>query len=105
MKQIKVFQIKHNNDKQTHYRLFSSLRTLKAMKLDFDFSYYTEIFNGQMNVTNAEDVYMQLQGTKPNGYNGHTLSVSDIVEMDGKMLFCDSFGFTDITDKIKGAQG
>jgi hypothetical protein len=49
-----------------------------------------------MDVEDAEDVFMALQGKKPEGYKGHSLSVSDIVKMDGKLLFCDSWGFTKV---------
>jgi len=32
-------------------------------------------------------------GEKPNSYKGHSLSVSDIVELDGVMYYVDGFGF------------
>lgn len=99
MKQIKVLQIKHDNTKETHYRRFSSLRMLKEMGMAFNASYYEVVFDGQTDVKDAEDVYTLCNiGQKPNGYKGHSLSVSDIVLIDGKYMFCDSFGFKDVTD-------
>ena len=33
--------------------------------------------------------------------NARSISVSDIIEIDGKYYYCDTFGFKDITDRIK----
>lgn len=100
MKQVKVLQINVNNNEQNAMRLFSSLSMLKRMKMPFDSSVYKVVYQGAMDVEDVEDVYIKLQGTKPNGYKGHSLSVSDIVLIDGKYMFCDSFGFVDVSDKF-----
>lgn len=39
------------------------------------------------------------RGTKPDtpeDFKGHSLSTSDIVSLDGKLYYCDSFGWIDI---------
>ena len=97
MKEVTILQI-NNKVENAHYKMFSSMRMLQSMGLQFNPNDYEVVYSGQMDVEDAEDVYMRLQWTKPNGYNGHSLSVSDIVAMDGKVLFCDSVGFKDITD-------
>lgn len=101
MKQVTIFQINVNNDEQNAMRLFSSLSMLNRMGMNFDSSVYKVVYEGTMDVEDAEDVYMLCNiGQKPNGYKGHSLSVSDIVLMDGKYMFCDSFGFVDVSDKF-----
>ena len=35
-------------------------------------------------------------GPKPENYHGHSLSVSDIIELDGVMYYIDGIGFTEI---------
>lgn len=35
-------------------------------------------------------------GCKPENYHGHSLSVSDIIELDGVMYYVDGFGFKKI---------
>ena len=97
MKEVKILQIKESAE--THYKMFTPLKRLERLGLQFNPNDYKVVFSGEMDVDNAEDVYMRLQFTKPEGYKGHSLSVSDIVVMDGKYLFCDSFGFIDVTDK------
>lgn len=101
MKQVTIFQINVNNNEQNAMRLFSSLSMLNRMGMNFDSSVYKVVYEGTMDVEDAEDVYTLCNiGQKPNGYKGHSLSVSDIVLMDGKYMFCDSFGFVDVSDKF-----
>lgn len=93
MKQVTILQIPTESRDRRKFMPFNSK--------DFDPSIYTEVYSGTMDVEDAEDVYMRLQWTKPQGYKGHSLSVSDLVQMDGKTYFCDSFGFKDVTDKME----
>jgi hypothetical protein len=99
MKEVTILQIDGKSE-NAHYKMFSSLSMLETLNLKLDKNDYKVVFNGTMDVDDAEDVYRRLQGTKPNGYKGHSLSVSDIVYMDGKYMFCDSFGFVDVSDKF-----
>ena len=98
MKQIEIYQIDCKKGENAHYKLFTSMRMLQSMGLQFSKNDYKVVYSGQMDVEDVEDVYMRLQFVKPNGYKGHSLSVSDVVFMDGKALFCDSYGFKDVTD-------
>jgi hypothetical protein len=91
MKKIEIFQLSSDND-----NLFLGLKTIELVGRKFNFNDYKKVYEGEMDVEDAEDVFMALQGKKPEGYKGHSLSVSDIVKMDGKLLFCDSWGFTKV---------
>ena len=98
MKNVKVLQIS-TDCKDARYRKFASLRMLKDLDMKFDLSAYKVVYDGQMDIDDAEDVFVRLQGRKPQGYEGHSLSVSDLVQIDnGDILFCDSFGFVNIKD-------
>ena len=55
--------------------------------------YYRTVFSGEMPVSNLEAIYMLLNTSCPEGYTGHSLSVSDIIVVDGTTYFVDSFGF------------
>lgn len=99
MKEVTILQI-NNKVENAHYKMFSSLSMLERLGLQFNKNDYKVVFKGTMEVDDAEDVYMRLQFAKPEGYKGHSLSVSDIVYMDGKYMFCDSFGFVDVSDKF-----
>lgn len=41
------------------------------------------------------------KGFRQRNPNARSISVSDIIEIDGKYYYCDTFGFKDVTDKIK----
>lgn len=75
----------------------------KFMGYDFTMShggierkYYKTVFSGELPVSNLEAIYMLLNTSRPDGYEGHSLSVSDIIVVDGKTYFVDSFGFKPI---------
>lgn len=100
MKVVKVYQIEMDeNNLESLDRKFTSWGMLEKMGKTFDKSIYKEVYFGLMDVEDVEEVYGKLQGIKPDGYKGHSLSVSDLVEMDGHLYFCDSFGFVDVTEK------
>jgi hypothetical protein len=107
MKQVRILQIptpKDDTNREIFLKKFSSLSTLKRMGMKFNPNIYTEVYCGEMDVEDAEDVYMKLQGRKPKGYKGHSLSISDLVQMDGKTYYCDSFDFVDVTHKMGKTQ-
>ena len=41
-------------------------------------------------------LYRMFQGQKPDGYTGHSLSVSDVIVLDGTAYYVDSIGFEEI---------
>lgn len=49
-----------------------------------------------------EDIYMYGNSDKEyyDGYKRRSISVSDIVELDGRYYYCDTIGWKDITDRI-----
>ena len=75
----------------------------KFMDLDFTNKHgginhndYKCVFDGELPVSNLEAIYMLLNTSRPDGYTGHSLSVSDIVVTPYGAFYCDSFGFTEI---------
>lgn len=97
VKTIKVWQLKENES--NHGLFFSSLRFLKKFGLDVSLSNYDVVYSETLDVkeTNTEafleDLYVKFQGSKPEGYCGHSLSVSDIISVNNEYYYCDSFGF------------
>ena len=58
---------------------------------------YELVFDGDLPVQTAEDVFRIFNLEHPNGYRGRSMSVSDIVWMEGiGYWFCDSIGFRQI---------
>lgn len=98
--EIRVYQIA-SRDQESVNAMFTSWDRLKRYGIKFDPSRYKSVYNGKMNVKDLDDAYAQLQGQKPDGYKGHSLSVSDVVVMDGKAYFVDDFGFRKLRNKMK----
>ena len=94
---IKVFQV--NPELDCHNTLFRSYDCAMKSAGRIDPSIYKTIFNGNVDAQDLEDVFAVLNFSQPVGYNGHSLSVSDIVEIEGSGYFyCDSFGFQELKD-------
>ena len=101
MKQVTILQLKKTEENM--YKMFFSLRSLKNRGLEVNVDDYREVWSGEMDVEDPEDVFMKLQFTKPEGYKGHSLSVSDIVKMDGELYYCDSYSFVKLSSLNKAA--
>lgn len=87
---IKIYQI--NTDRDKNRVKFEGLSENK----EIDFSIYDRVFMGDVDCKNLEDVYTMFNTTGHRLHRGHSLSVSDIVEVDGKFHFCDTFGFESV---------
>ena len=67
------------------------------MELEVKLENYEKVYQGvTFNDFTAEDIYMKFNLNRPDDFKGHSLSVSDIVKIDGKYFYCDSFGFKEI---------
>lgn len=76
----------------------------------FNFDNYKEVWTDNLNnlvdevssndIDNIEVIFNIFNVHHPKNYRGHSLSVSDIVKLDNKYYYCDSFGWKEITDNI-----
>ena len=100
---LRIFQLDTTNE--------NALRCLfldyDYVKDNFDFNNYKQVYEDQnfckVNrfstiIEENDDVLNYIfekfnRGNYPETYNGHSLSVSDIVELDGVRYYVDGFGF------------
>ncbi len=101
MKTYKIYQLK-NDSQIAHGIKFFGLEELKKfgmmekLTLDiYNMVYVGEIEDGEI-TTVLNRIYSLFQGVKPEGFHGCSISVSDIVEMDGKYYYCDSYSWEEI---------
>ena len=89
------------------YQINKELDTENALFMGFDFaenhggvdpSTYSCVFDGSLDFSDIEEVYALCNTGHPIGYNGHSFSVSDIVETDDGCYFCDSIGFKKLAE-------
>jgi len=82
--------------------MFSSLEMVEHLGLKITRDLYEKVWEGEIEASGnvyetLEQIFCQFNiGRKPEGYKGHSLSVSDIIQLDDKSYYCDSFGFEEI---------
>jgi len=100
---IKIYQINQNRD-QDRVK-FCGLEETEQHQRFFriDPGLYDEVFDGEVNCVTLEDVYTVFNTAHPSTHRGHSLSVSDIVEITESSqnhlrgcFFCDKIGFESI---------
>ena len=92
---LKIYQIDMDRDK--HNAKFRELSITGADgMLTADASTYDEMFDGFVDCKNAEDVYRMFNTTGHPLHRGHSLSVSDVVIMDGQKMICQPIGFDQV---------
>lgn len=102
MKQFKILQIK-SDSQATHGIKFSGLEdiTKHGLRDKLTIDIYNQVYEGSIEdddtMTILDKIFSKFQGVKPSNYTGHSVSVSDLIAMDGKYYFCDSFGWKEIT--------
>ena len=92
---LKIYQIDMDRDK--HNAKFRELSNTGADgKLTADASTYDEVFDGTVECKDAEDVFRMFNTTGHPLHRGHSLSVSDVVVIDGQKMICQPIGFDQV---------
>lgn len=100
IKNYSVYQIKRTEE--CRRSKFVPLGELKNKGVELTMSMYDKVYDGKIEDTGdlnrtLENVYVKLNvGQKPEGYRGHSLSISDLVLMDGVYYYVDIIGFKKI---------
>ncbi len=107
---VRVYQILATDETQDI--VFESLRKIKERrKCDvIPAEWYKRVFEGSLGTDDLEEIFCICNESQPNGYEGHSMSTSDVVELDygaqDLFFFCDSVGFEAIYfDKTKVGKG
>ena len=101
---ITIYQI--DTAKDTDNAAFMSLSQLQKIQGDSDVrsERYNEVYKGEITGDTLEDAYFTFNVDRPEDYKARSLSVSDVVRIEGSPVdkdgfyFCDSFGFKEIKD-------
>lgn len=90
--QIRIYQIKNNDKKFVSYQTALELGGINAA--DYRLAYSGDIVVEDME-TALERIYAICNNKQPLGYNGHSLSVSDIIEVRewNSYFYVDDVGF------------
>lgn len=92
---IEIYQINTNRDK-------NDVKFMDPVTTEIDRSIYDLVFAGEVDAADLEDVFWIFNERLPEGYAGHSMSVSDVVhvlsggEVQNGYYFCASFGWKKI---------
>ena len=97
--EIRIYQI--NSDRDTDGYKFMGMDWVKKHwgEQGVDSEIYDKVYEGTIDGSSLEDVFCTFNFSRPVGFKGHSLSVSDIVEViqssetEPGFYFCDSIGF------------
>lgn len=98
---IKIYQINMDRDNGS-YNFTNYENTIRRTGGDIRSGIYDCVFDGEVACKGLEEVYEKFNIDSPPGFKGHSLSVSDIVEIaesdsvEKGYYFCDSIGFKKI---------
>ena len=92
-----IFQLDKNNINAYH-KMFEPWDMLHKYDGGFDIKDYKNVWDGEIDSDERDEVILDILFEEfnlnhPNNFHGHSLSVSDIVVLDGTMYFCDSIGW------------
>ena len=99
---IKIYQIDLWCDTEHLHFLGYADFIQKQETKSIDSEIYREVFNGEVDCKDLEDVFIMFNVNIPDGFIGTSLSVSDIVEVcesytiDPGFYFCDNIGFVPV---------
>ena len=87
----------HNPDVVKDRKLFIPWRLLNRYS-KFDISQYKKVYEDEVqeekNILHTlESIFEKFNLLHPSDFHGHSLSVSDVVVLDGVNYYCDSYGW------------
>lgn len=96
-KSCRIWQLKNSTDIGMRFIAYDDL---VAKFGEPDRANYAVVYDGQMNTNDLEEIYTRCNMDHPAGYQGHSLSISDVVELydenGSEFHYCDRFGFKSI---------
>lgn len=92
-KKFKIYQLNREH-KQYLFRRYNQNAKL---------SWYNEVYSGEVEekvdtFATLEELFFIFNMKHPADFKGHSLSVSDVILLDGKYYYCDSFGYKELKD-------
>lgn len=97
LKNVRIWQLKPDSDIRMK---FIGLEEMLKEFGEPNPAHYRIVYNGQLGTNDLEAIFERCNVNHPLGYNGHSLSISDVVELydetGSEFHYCDRFGFKPI---------
>lgn len=100
--EIAIYQI--NPDRDSHDAMFVNRQHLEALtgSPEVDSRIYDRVYSGKVGASSLEDIFKIFNIDRPEDFKGHSLSVSDVIEVVSSPIitkgcyFCDSYSIDEI---------
>lgn len=97
LKHVRIWQLKPDVD--VHIKFISYEELVRQFGTP-DKLHYHVVYDGTLDTNNLEAIYNKCNLNHPSGYSGHSLSMSDIIELydetESQFHYVDRFGFQQI---------
>lgn len=109
---VKIFQLDENTDESRDLlymnynyiknkvlnrdEIYNPLDILKLYKLIYETDNYQPKTMDKRDIVICDDIFTDFNINRPENFKGHSLSVSDIIQLEDKYYFVDSFGFVEL---------
>lgn len=107
IKKVRIWQLKADSDFAMRFISFEEFeKHFGEPSIDC----YSLIYDGNLSTNNLDEIYEICTNNHPKGYNGHSISISDVVELydesSSSFYYVDRFSFQQInfepSEKIQG---
>lgn len=102
LKSCRIWQLKSDVDPKCKFIGYEELIE-KFGQVDKD--NYKIVYDGELETNNLEDIYIKFNQDYPYGFKGHSLSMSDVVELydseGSEFNYVDRFGFKEIDFEVE----
>lgn len=97
LKDCRIWQLKTDISPE---RKFIGYEELKETFGEPDKNNYKIVYEGEIETNDLEEIYTKFNLNHPHGFSGHSLSISDVIELyddnGSEFYYVDSFGFKEI---------
>lgn len=93
---LKIYQINQERDENGIKFMGAGGPAWHGGSFGVDSSIYDEVFSGEVDCKDLEEVFTKFNAEGHPLHRGHSLSVSDVLVTDEGAFFCDSLGFLEI---------
>lgn len=104
--EYKIYQLK--NSPENHAIRFEGYSLAEKHGEPANPENYDLVYSGSLDEFKDENkleaIYTKFNLDRPEDFNGHSLSVSDIIVMNNEANYVDSYGFVDVSDKFLGKE-
>ena len=97
MKNVRIWQLKPDSDFELRFRSYDEIQNISG---EPSIKNYDAVYDGELDTNDLEAIYSKFNMDHPVGFKGHSLSISDVVELyddsGSAFHYVDRIGFKEL---------